>query len=246
MTGYSSENRSKKKFRYYRVSKSSNRPRSGSILSKMVPADAIENAVLVQVRSVLLTAPIHLQHVVEQTMEWQRNRQSGDTDRRAVERDLHQIEASIDLVIQQAGLLGQEEAMKRLDRLTTQKRALQSKLAPADEWDVLDENEIKAVAAEILCQFEDIGRGMACLPLIEQRRLVEMFLESATVDLETMEAHIVVRLPNWAAIEQRERGEFCLDSSSPWENGGETDRLSFVRIELPVEIPSRRWQRRAA
>ena len=246
MTGYSSENRSKKKFRYYRVSKSSNRPRSGSILSKMVPADAIENAVLVQVRSVLLTAPIHLQRVVEQIMAWQRSRQTDNTDHRAVERDLHQIQASIDLVIQQAGLLGQDEATTRLERLTAQKRALQSKLAPADEWDELDENEVKAVAAAILRQFEDIGRGMGGLPLIEQRRLVEMFVESATVDLETMEAHIVVRFPNWAAIERRERGEFCLDSSSPWESGSETDRLSFVRIEFSVEIPSRRWRRRAA
>lgn len=245
MTGISVKKKGEK-YRYYGVNKGYNQPRTGSIYAKTIPAEPIEDAVRIAVRQMLLTAPLRRDAVIEQTLEWQREQRAGDIDRRAVERELAQVEASIDFVVGQVANLGKDEATRRLEKLAGQKQALQHRLAPVEGWEELDEVEVGAVVDAVLGQMQAIGRGMSMLPLIEQRRLVEMFLESAVVDLETKETNIVIRIPSWAAAQQRERGEVCLDSMASSRNGAEANRLCFAQIEMRLPFQPRQRQRKAA
>lgn len=230
MTGVAGGN-SGRRYRYYQVRRGFTSPQSNSIFGRRLPAGRIEDAVLGEIRKMLLTMPLLRERVIEQTLEWQRSRLANGVDRSDVERELASVKKKIANLVQVGEAVGVDEVLSRLETLGKQKRALEQQLRPVAGWEELTEAEVGAVVDELLYSLQELGRGMGTLPRPQLRQLLETIVESAIADLETGRVEVVLRVPSWAAA------DVGLDRNSLYWVEAEANSLAFYRVETWFDFP---------
>jgi len=84
------------------------------------------------------------------------------------------------------------------------------------------------VVTERLCAIAESGHD---LPKVSLRRSLAAFVAQPVVDLETRDAELEIRLPDWILQGQ---DLLCLDDGSPWKSGNEAHHDPAVIILAPL------------
>lgn len=231
------------KYRYYLVSRAHGIPTKDSTLRRRIPAEPVERAALTALSDILRRAPVRREEVIRQTIAWQREQQRGSLDRSEIEKQLAQIDRETNLLIKQVHQLGEEYVEAGLVPLAQQRRALKARLESTQEWPRLDEHEIAELTDVVLAGLQEQGSNLEAMPRQELRRLLEIFIESAVVDLETGRIELTMAVPNWAALAS---GQVGLDCCSVYRGTAEANNFAFFRQTSTTDLGPRHQRHRAA
>jgi DNA invertase Pin-like site-specific DNA recombinase len=232
-----------KHYRYYQVARAQGVPTTDATLRRRIRAEHVEEAAVRALTAILERAPVEREEVIRQTVLWQKQ-QSGRADRKDIEKQIGQLDREMSFLVKQIHRLGEEAAEAQLAPLAEQRAALARQLERPGELPELSEQEIADVADAVIAGLSDMATSIDSLPKPELRRLLEVFIESAVVDLETGAIELTMAVPNWAAVAS---GTFGLDSC-PVYSGVVEDKsvLAFYRHVTVVEVARTRGRRKAA
>ncbi len=220
-----------KKLRYYAVTRSVVSPSAG-ITSKLVPATPLEQAVLAQVKSVLLDMPSLRDEILQQL----RARAIGKTTEQdqlpKLEQERQALKAKLEWLIDHLGTVGKSTAAEKMADIEQKlmvltarieaARAATKKTAPVN----LDEQ-----ADAIANWLHGLGENIGSLPTKTLRMVLESVIERLEIDLHTRAVELDLRLPPWA--ENRTTGagkELCLEATQLWRGINEAQWVFTLKI----------------
>lgn len=232
-----------KKYRYYQVARGQHIPTTDATLRRRIPAEPVERAAIEALIAILKQATVERDEVIRQTIVWQKQ-QNGGSDRREIEKQIAQLDREMSFLVKQIHRLGEDAVEAQLAPLAEQRAALLRQLEQPGALPKLSEEEIAAVADGVIAGLNDLASNIDTLPKAELRRLLEVFIESAIVDLETGRIELTMAVPSWAAVTS---GTFGLDSCPVYREVAEDKSvLAFYRHVAIVELGPPRKRRKAA
>lgn len=187
--------------RYYAVSKAYILPSSDRIGRRLVPADAIETAVLAAVREALMQSS-DLRAQVEATIRAEMaavERDEGELARLHAERE--QVGRQIAFVVEELGTLGREAAKAKVRELESKLAALADRITKAELSAAGATVDVPAAVERVMATLADMGHRMNGLPMRALRSLMSVLISRLEIDLETMAFDLELALPDWAAFD---------------------------------------------
>lgn len=223
--------RSSNPHRYYGVGKAHVLPSSDKIGRRLVPAGAIESAVLAAVRETLMQsddlraqvgATIRAELAAVEQDEAELARQHAERER---------IGRQIAFVIEELGTIGREAAKAKIRELESKLAVLEDRIAKAKLSAAGATVDVSAAVERIMDTLADMGRRMDDLPMHALRSLLSVLVSRLEIDLETMEFDLELALPDWAAFDpQRYAAAMGLDKNFFRESYPKTHRGFAVPI----------------
>jgi hypothetical protein len=195
MTGQR-KGRKKKTYRYYAVTKAYSAPRSGTHLSRLVPAEPIEHLIMIQLKNLLMDMPGLRDEFMKATKAQLARRNGGAADRGKLETEIRLVERRIGMALDQMDGNNDDAIRQKLAELKVQRRKLGEELSLMAEPVEMTEREIEDRVDAMIAACNEQADILAVLPREQARELLELLIESLTVDLETMEFNCVLRLPS--------------------------------------------------
>jgi len=210
--------RTTSKKRYYAVSKAFSTPRSKNVLSKMVPADPIERAVLGVLQFVMVRAPDRRELIGSAIERQQRTAAADHAELKELITQRQTLQRKLEFIIDQLDDIGRDAAKGKAGQIQRQLRALEQRIERAGSPRASEEGDIKSAVDRVARRFEHLADGIDELPKTALKRLVHAFVSRAVVDLETKDVEIELRLPSWALSDAE---SLCLDLTFPCKWGNE-------------------------
>ncbi|MFA9478971.1 recombinase family protein [Phycisphaerales bacterium AB-hyl4] len=207
--------------RYYRHRKGNANYRKGSILNRLIPAEALEKAVVALMREVPLDAPMLRDRVLQAITD----RPSTDASRRQLaeaQRERDAIAKRVQLIFQTFDDADLADAKPVLKGLNAQARALEHRIAELTRaLEIVDvDSTPEELADRVIERLSGLDAQLVNLPAATLRNVLKAFVERVEVDMETKNATVTLRLPPWAL----HSGDLamCLAPSSASSTGHET------------------------
>jgi DNA invertase Pin-like site-specific DNA recombinase len=210
--------------RYYKVTRGESAPIKGSALSKVVPAEPLEKAVLAVVKEVLRDEA-NLRDSVTRALAKEQAALAADRGMLApllAERDeiVEKLRDAMMLGPASRKLMAKEFAQweARLAAVVQRIEMAEAASRPAEQVDV------DVVVSHISRRFQQMADGLDAMPPVAVRELLASLVASLTVDLETREVSMELTLPTAAS------GDLCLVGTNSWTYGNEAQWSRGLRI----------------
>ncbi|MFA9478037.1 recombinase family protein [Phycisphaerales bacterium AB-hyl4] len=217
--------------RYYRNRKANATYCKGSVLNRLISAEALETAVVKLLRNVLLDAPMLRERVLQAIAD----RPSTDASRTQLaeaQRERDAIAKRVQLIFQTFDDADLADAKPVLKGLNAQGRALEHRIAELTRaLEYVDADSApEELADRVIERLSGIDAQLPNLPAVTLRNVLRAFVERIEVDMASKNAAVSLRLPPWAL----HRGDLamCLAPSSASPTGHETHQHDGLVIHL--------------
>jgi hypothetical protein len=198
MSGCRMKNGAGYEYRYYRVTQGRTNPKTNDVLSKLVPAEMLEEAAM-QVLKDALSTFTDIEPVVRAVVEEEAAMLTGDVQNiEKLKKERQALEHQIDFYVEEMSLLGDEGVRHKTAPLRRKMLDISARIdvaRQAAESSTLDVGEtVRAVEAscrQVLTSFDTLTRSQI-------RHLLRALIKRTVVDLETREAVMEVHMPLWA------------------------------------------------
>lgn len=238
MTGRT-QGRPGKMVRYYRVTNAFNCPGPNRILRRMLPAEPIERAILEIVRTVLLNVP-NLKRRVRDVVECcRRSARQEESDLKSLRARKTLIERKLEFAIDELETIAREVLQRKMNKLQNELRQVEEQIRQVESGAQLHGVDPGEIVERIVEQLKKVGESVDSLPPTTVRRLLEMLIERAEVDLETRDLDVTLRLPAWAigAVDT-----LCLDGNPVNRTTVETHaECNAVLVSARCRWSEKRW-----
>lgn len=213
--------------RYYRHRKGNANYRKGSIFNRLIPAEALETAVVKLLRNVLIDSPMLRERVLQAIAD----RPSTDASRTQLaeaQRERDAIASRVQLIVQTLDEASLADARPALDRLGAERRALEHRIAELTrslehvEADVAPEQ----LADRVIERLSALDAQLYTFPATTIRNVLKAFVEHIEVDMATKNAAVTLRLPPWTL--HSDDLSMCLAPSSASSTGHETHQRAIT------------------
>lgn len=231
-----------KEVRRYRNRRGHRDYQKGSIFNRTVLAEPLESAVLDLVHQMVADAPFLRQQLLEvigSTAPQASDGEQLDELRQRRQKLATQFQRMLSLLSEE----DHQDAAPQLDRLRTERRELDRRIAELERAVGRRDEDPHALADRILEQLERNRKNFSGASSATKRRLLEAFIERVEVDLENRDVEVWLQLPSWMAIEGNEAGCLAptLGSSTSYETPLPPIRIAYAhcryeRILTPGKI----------
>lgn len=187
---------------YYRVSRAASHPGSlPPVFQKGVPSSPIDQLSLFVLQRMLVGIP-NLKSRLRRLIETEfASASRADDDANALLARKAKLQQQRDFVMENVDVVGKEEARQRLARLNSDIGQLEhemSKLRAAQPW---NQQRVERTAEALMAHLNNLTLRLREMPIPALRRVLEVLLKNAEVDLDTRAVTFELALPRWA-VEQ--------------------------------------------
>jgi hypothetical protein len=197
MTGRKTGRRGKR-VRYYSVSRGSSVPVRGSILTRLIQAEPIEQAVIAALEESLRAKATLRQEIERMVREQMETMRADDADVTALRKQRESIAAKLSFLIDELDDVGRDAVKSKMSQLQSQLRALDQQINQAARKTALCGQDIDTMVASILHRLDELADNIQRLPPTALRRVLKLFVAKLEADLETKTIAMELRLPIWA------------------------------------------------
>jgi DNA invertase Pin-like site-specific DNA recombinase len=186
------------KARYYGISRGSHAPQADKTMRRLIPADALERAVLEMVRDILLSTSDLKDRLVRQ-IESQRKQIDADAnDLPKLEAQREKLSQQIEFVIDSLGSLGRDAAKAKLQQLESKLSAIVEMIEQARPTQKKEARSAESIAEEMIAKLTQIAETMKTLPPPMLRSLLMNLIVRLEVDMATKAIRLELAIPSWA------------------------------------------------
>ena len=216
--------------RHYSISKAFHYPRSGDrVMRKAVLAAPLEELVLNAVRMTLLNAP-NLKTMLKRQIERELKAQKTGADHAArLRAELNEIRLQMEFIVKQCAVIGEDEAATQLAQYAKRRDDLQRQSRLAEASAPLTSGNVDGVVEAVVTGLRKTGEHLRHYCRAALRRLLELMVAKAEVDLETGHLDLELRLPLWA-LTNPER--MCLDHPFARRSSDEAHQRGLVLMKF--------------
>ncbi|HEX8524207.1 MAG TPA: recombinase family protein [Tepidisphaeraceae bacterium] len=198
--------------RHYAISKAFHYPRKEDrVLRKAVLAAPLEKLILNALRLTLLAAPNLKARLKREAEQELKAGKGGVVEAGKLKTQLDDVMTQIGFVIRNVKLVGEDASAERLAELARQRDELQQQIREAEISGQMPVENVDSVVERVVEELRKTGEHMRVCCRASLRRLLELFVAKAEVDLETGHLDLELRLPK-SALAAPER--LCLDNAS--------------------------------
>jgi hypothetical protein len=197
MTGRRTGRRGKR-IRYYSVSRGATVPVRGSILTRLIQAEPIEQAVIAALEELLQATATLRQDIERMVREQMQTMRAEDADISALRKQPESIAAKLSFLIDELDDVGRDVAKAKMSQLQSQLRALDQQINQTAQRTSLGDQDVDATVASVLRQLDELADNIQSLPPTALRRVLKLFVAKLEADLETKTIAMELRLPTWA------------------------------------------------
>jgi hypothetical protein len=183
-----------KKVRYYRHRRGRRGYIKGSVYNKMIPADAIEDAILHLV-SELLTSDQSIRERVVAFVEAEAQRTTPTEQIADMRKRRDQIRRRTELVVSTLDEETLADARAELDRLKAERRTLEEQIAAAESAMKMQSLDSQAIADAVLAQLRSMTANIAAMPKFALRQLLASIVSRIDIDMESKAADVSLVVP---------------------------------------------------
>jgi hypothetical protein len=214
--------------RYYVVTRALRTPVRDSIFNRQIPAVPLEAPVVAHLQRVL-GAGNHLEALIQSAVAKDvRKAHRGEPYLNARRAERERLKHRLCVALDELDEVGREAARDKLREIQARIRSLDAEIEAAEKavTSRVDPKELSARAARRLATLADRLHEM---PPATVRAVLETFVSSAVVDLETRQVSIELALPPWAELDA---ALLCLDANSSYKGDNQAQRIVLARLEL--------------
>jgi hypothetical protein len=197
------------KTRYYAIHRGFTTPKASKTMRRLIPAEALERAVLEIVRDVLLDASGWRDRLIGAIERHRASASADSTDLAKLDAERATLQAQIEFVIDSLGTVGQDAAKAKLQQLEAKLTTIMSRVDQAKASEPKDRRSAGAVADEMLRNLAHVGGTIPQLSPAALRPLLQALIAKLEVDMETKAVQIDITIPAWAS-----GNGLCLEDSS--------------------------------
>ena len=197
--------------RYYAVARGYDVPKSNIVLTRRIPAQPLEDAVLAVVREAIGSLP-DLEGVGKGLIEQNARQQNQDTQSPdQIAQEVRRKQKQLALLSDDVELEDDDVLTEKATTIRAQMRTLQQRQREATQPSQAHHFSSDAIAAEIAQEMQDYAKSLDERDNPHTVRLLGLLLGSLVVDLETREFELDISLPSWMGSTLRRRGPMSLD-----------------------------------
>lgn len=197
------------KHRYYAIHRGFTTPKRDKTMRRLIPADALERAVLDIVRDVLLSTPDLKNRLINQIEAQRKAKEKGETDLAKLESQREKIAQQIELAIDALGIIGKDAAKAKLQQLEAKLTAVIQQIEQAHGKQKSDDRSADSIAGEIIAKLTKAAATMQKLPMPTLRSLLMTLIARLEIDMATKTVEIEIAIPAWTSEKT-----LCLDDKS--------------------------------
>lgn len=222
-----------RRFRYYAISKAVSNPGADKILRRLVPAEPLEQIVIETLRTILVSTP-NLRELIEQQVR------ASLSARHVSNAELKNLHAKRKTIIRKLSLIIDEfdtetklVVADKLRSLQSDLKQIDNRIAECDPVRSTNESMIPSLIDQSVAAVENLAKTITELPKAALRRCLEALIVKLTVDLETLDASLEIRLP----FGLPEVGLVERFASKSWN-----ETHAFSAVSLRWDAKSKRYQ----
>jgi hypothetical protein len=142
---------------------------------------------------------------------------------------LRDVKAQMEFVIKNCAIIGEDEAAAQLVQLAKQRDDLQRQLRLAEASAPVSADGIDNIVQNVVTELRKTGEHLRHCCRAALRRLLELLVAKAEVDLESGHLDLELRLPKWA-LTAPER--LCLDHPFARKPGDEAQQSGLLLMRF--------------
>lgn len=211
-------------YRHYRVAPRTAPSEKGSSLRRRIPAGAIETEVLGHVRGVLLADPTLERTIADALGAEYRQIETRGQGRAELLREQDQIAEQIASLMAGEKTWGRSVMEAGLSKLGPRLEQIKRELSATVEVPRRTPEQIREEARRVVAELRSKTEAFDALPRPMLRDLIASLFSSLTIDLETCELNMEMRLPDWAMT----KTAMGLLSNALYPSGQRTHRFPLL------------------
>jgi len=193
-------------YRSYRVKPAARRGDDRPVLRRRLPADQIEREVLGRVRAAVLSDPSLEQTVRKMIEARHRDRRRKQDQRGELLEQRDRLRREIDMLVSRLDELGAEVVKAGLLQRRPRLDEVEASLADCDAVAPMSKEQIRDAARRLVEPIRSQAELFESIPPAQLRVLIRSLVGELSVDLETCEISMTLRLPQWAVTRKEAMG----------------------------------------
>jgi hypothetical protein len=181
-----------KRRRYYAVSRAISCPTNEPLLRRMIPAEAIESAILQMLCDCLLSLPNLRGHVRAAINAEAKERETIPAEIAEITKERESLVRKIEFVVDQLDEIGADALKNKLAQMKARIAAIDARLA---ECPAIRNKSVSVSEDAIIERLGNLPKQIKLLPAASLRPLLEAFIARAEVNLSTRDVTVELRLP---------------------------------------------------
>jgi hypothetical protein len=186
--------RVRKKVRYYRHRRGRRGYLKGSIFNRVVPAGPLEEAVVGVARQIL-TSETDLRDRIVAFVESEARKTGPNEALTELQQRREQVKRRTKLIVATLDEETLVDAKDELERLKTERRALDEQLAAAEAATAMRSLDPQAVADEVVAKLRLMAADATDMPKFALRQFLASVVGRVVVDMETKDVEVEIMLP---------------------------------------------------
>lgn len=179
------------------------------------------------VQTMLLRAPDIRDRIKDTIRKQYQESVVTDADLAELKKRRDSVTRKLEFAFEELDDVGREALKGKLKKLQTELRAIDERIRRTRPAATLSGKEIDAAADAVVDRIVTLAESMDDLPAVSLRRLLEIVVHRAVVDLETRGVELELRLPSWLMDASK---PMCLDTAFACKTDIETHHENSVSL----------------
>jgi hypothetical protein len=185
-------------YRYYRVTQGRANPKTNDILSKVIPADMLEEAAIDVLKDALSNFT-DVDSAVRAVVAEEMVAASADFQNVAqLRQDQKALEEQIDFYVTQMPSLGSEGVMRKTEPLRLRLLDIGRRIETAETAAAGNQKDSSQIVELVKVNCRQALSSLDQLSRLQVKRLLNGLIRRMTVDLETRETSVEIHMPSWS------------------------------------------------